>query len=211
MYDHERRSRAHYEGRARWYDWANRLAALVRGTLPMRERRKPIRRLRLNEGQRVLEVAVGTGTNLPLIARQIGERGRIVGVDISPAMLSRCREKLRRRDLRADLVEAEAANLPFADDSFDAVFHHGGLAEFGDKRGSIEEMVRVARPGARIVICDVGVPADRSPSFTNRMLLKLQPVYAQAPPIGLVPSSVIDLRLDWFARGAWYMLEFTKS
>src|SRR3990172_12498500 len=75
MYESERRSRDYYEGRARWYDWANRIAALLRGESATNEPRKAIRLLNLKPGQRVLEVSVGTGTNLPLLAEQVGPMG----------------------------------------------------------------------------------------------------------------------------------------
>lgn len=208
MYEIERRSRNYYEGRARWYDWANRIASLLRGAPDVRERRKTVRRLNLKPGQRVLEVSVGTGSNLPLIAEHLGADGRMVGLDISPAMLARCRDKLRSQRVEADLVEGEAAHLPFADDAFDAVFHHGGIAEFGDRRGAIEEMMRVARPGGKIVICDVGVPADGKLSLTNRLLLRFQPAYDKPPPIDLVPAAARDVRLTWYRGGGWYMIEF---
>jgi len=211
MYEPERRSREHYEGRARWYDWANRLAALLRGVSGTKERRKAVQRLDLKPGDRVLEVSVGTGTNLPLIAEQAGAGGRMVGLDISPNMLERCREKLRARGLTAGLVEGEAAHLPFRDAAFDAVFHHGGLAEFGDRRGAIEEMARVARPGARVVICDAGVPADGKLSLANRLLLKTQPEYDKPPPIDLIPPAARDVNLTWFHGGGWYMIDFEKD
>lgn len=79
----------------------------------------------------MLEICVGTGTNLPLIAEKF-PGVRIVGLDISRGMLGVCQRKIRGV-VRADLVEGEAAHLPFADGAFDAVFHHGGIAEFGDK------------------------------------------------------------------------------
>ncbi len=201
MYDRERRSRRYYNLAALWYDWGNRFTALLRGESATRERRKAVQRLNLKAGDRVLEVSVGTGTNLPLLE----------GLDISRGMLRQCRKKLRRQGLSADLTEGEAAHLPFRDATFDAVFHHGGIAEFGDRRGAIEEMARVARPGARVVICDLGVPSDRKLSLLNRLLLKTQPPYAKPPPIDLVPPAAQDVRLDWFHGGAWYMIEFTKS
>jgi len=210
MYDSERRSRDYYEGRARWYDWANRLAALLRGELATNERRKAVRRLKLKPGDRVLEVSVGTGTNLPLIAEEVGPDGHIVGLDISPAMLRRCRRKLRDRGLQAELVEGEAAHLPFRDGALDAMFHHGGIAEFGDKRGAIEEMILVAGSGARVVICDPGLPTDGKLSLASRLLLKLQPIYSQPPPVDLLPPTARDVRVSWFHGGAWYMIEFEK-
>lgn len=211
MYEPERRSREHYEGRARWYDWANRLAALMRGVSGTKERRKAVQRLDLKPGGRVLEVSVGTGTNLPLIAERVGAEGRMSGLDISPNMLARCTDKLRASGLTAGLVEGEAAHLPFSDAAFDAVFHHGGIAEFGDRRGAIAEMVRVAKPGARVVICDVGVPTDGKLSLANRLLLKTQPEYDKPPPIDLIPPSARDVNLSWFHGGGWYMIEFTKA
>ncbi|MEX0799655.1 MAG: methyltransferase domain-containing protein [Dehalococcoidia bacterium] len=209
-FESERRSRDHYERRAGLYDWANRLASLLRGTSGLRERRKAVKRLRLRPGQRVLEVSVGTGTNVPLLAEEVGPEGRIVGVDISPAMLERRRRKLERHGLRADLVLGEAAHLPLAAASFQAVLHHGGLAEFGDRRGAIEEMVRVAAPGARVVICDAGVPAEGKPSLVNRLLLRFQPEYRRPPPLDLLPEGARDRQLSWFHGGGWYMIEFEK-
>lgn len=210
-YENERRSRDHYERRARLYDWANRAAALLRLESATGERRKAVRALKLEPDDRVLEVSVGTGTNLVLIAEYIGLKGRIVGLDISRGMLRRCAEKLARRELRTGLVEGEAAHLPFKAGSFDAVLHHGGFAEFGDQRGALAEMMRVARPGARIVVCDAGTPTDRPLSLVNRLLLKMQPVYDQPPPVGLVPPGASDVRLSWFHSGGWYMIEFGKA
>ena len=210
MYNDERHSRAYYQGRARWYDWTNRLAALLRGVSAMKERRKAVDRLELRPGQRVLEVSVGTGTNVALLGKVVGPEGRLVGLDISRAMLNRCRQKLRRQDVAANLVEGEAAHLPFADRAFDAVFHHGGLAEFGNKATAIEEMVRVARTGAKVVICDVGVPADRKLSLMSRLLLKTQPIYDKPPPLDLIPPEAESLELTWFHGGSWYLIEFTR-
>jgi demethylmenaquinone methyltransferase/2-methoxy-6-polyprenyl-1,4-benzoquinol methylase len=210
MYEPERRSRDYYEGRAPLYDLSNRIASLLRGVSGIKERRKAVRRLNLEPGHRALEVSVGTGTNLPLMAEHVGPTGRLVGLDISPAMLARCRRKLRQRGLSAHLVQGEAAHLPFPDGSFDAVLHHGGIAEFGDTKGAVEEMFRVARPGAMVVICDVGVPVDRRLSLINRLLMKFQPEYDKEPPIDLVPSAARDVQLSWFHGGAWYLIEFVK-
>lgn len=158
----------------------------------------------------MLEVGAGTGTNVPLIAERVGASGWIVGLDISRAMLRRCDEKLRRQGRKAALIEAEAAHLPFAPDAFDAVLHHGGFAEFGNKRGAIDEMVRVAKPHARIVICDAALPTDHRLSLASRLLLRLQPDYRRPPPMDLLPPDATDAALSWFHAGAWYLIEFSK-
>lgn len=210
MFEHERKSRAYYDRRARWYDWANRIAAFLRGTSPTRERRKAVRHLRLKPGDHVLEVCVGTGTNFPLIAKRIGDAGQLVGLDISRGMLGACRRKIVKLGISAQIIEGEAGHLPFPDASFDAVLHHGGIAEFGDKKTAIDEMFRIVRPGGRVVICDVGVREDGSTPLTNRFLLRFQPEYAVPPPMNLLPATAQDVGLGWFFRGSWYMIEFTK-
>ena len=209
--DRERISRDHYDWWAPFYDTANRLASLLRGVSDDKERRRAVMRLGLEAGQRALEVSCGTGTNLPLIREHIGSEGHAVGLDISAGMLRQCRAKLRRERLKANLVLADAKRLPFAEESFDAVLHHGGIAEFPDKQGAIAEMARVAKPGAKVVICDPGVPTDRPLRWINRLLLKLQPLYASPPPVDLLPAEAQDVRLSWIRGDAWYMIEFVKG
>ena len=211
MYEDELRSRRYYEGRARWYDRANRLAAFLRGTSARRERLKAIARLRLTPGDRVLEVSCGTGTNLLLMQETLGGAGSLTGLDISRGMLLKCRDKVGARNFGVRLIEAEAAHLPFDEGAFDAVFHHGGLAEFGDTAGALAEMSRVAKDGARIVVCDVGVPTDHRLPLMSRLLLRTQPVYRKPPPIDLLPPGMQDVRLDWFGGGGWYLLEYTNA
>ncbi len=126
---HERdiRWRHFYDRWAPTYDWVTGFWALVMGYSDTKERRKMVHCLNLKPGHRVLEVSVGTGSNLPLMAQRTGPSGWLVGLDISSGMLRECRKKLRRLRLRADLVEGEAARLPFADNAFDAVLHFGGI------------------------------------------------------------------------------------
>ena len=209
--DDSRDSRDFYDWWAPFYDATNRFAAWVRGASDAKERRKAVRRLGLEAGHRALEVSCGTGTNLPLLRERVGREGRVAGLDISSGMLRRCRSKMRRTRVRPGLVLGDAARLPFEDSSFDAVLHHGGIAEFPDKQGAIAEMARVAKPGAKVVICDPGVPTDRPLRWINRLLLKLQPLYASPPPVDLLPAEAQDVRLSWFRGDAWYMIEFVKG
>jgi len=153
---------------------------------------------------------VGTGTNLPLLAEALGQTGRIVGLDISPAMLGRCRDRLLGDGIEAQLVLGEAAHLPFREGGFDAVLHHGGLAEFGDRKGAIYEMARVTRSGGKVVICDAGSPTDRKLSLANRLLLRFQSEYDRPPPTDLLPERAKDVSVSWFHGGGWYMIEFVK-
>jgi ubiquinone/menaquinone biosynthesis C-methylase UbiE len=137
--------------------------------------------------------------------------GSLVGLDISRSMLERCRRKLRAVEVAAVLVEGEAAHLPFPDGVFDAVIHHGGFAEFGDKAGALREMARVAKRGTKIVVCDVGVPTEGRLPLASRLLLRMQPIYKQPPPLDLLPAHAREVRLAWIGGGAWYLIDFTNG
>jgi ubiquinone/menaquinone biosynthesis C-methylase UbiE len=156
------------------------------------------------------EVSVGTGTNIPLINRRVGTSGRIVGLDISREMLGVCVGKSTARHLAAQLVEGEAGHLPFIESGFDAVFHHGGIAEFGDRRRAIEEMYRVVKPGGRVVVCDVGIHENGWTPLMNRLLLRFQPEYNRPPPMDLIPDAAEAIHLRWYFGQSWYMIDFTK-
>jgi SAM-dependent methyltransferase len=105
------------------------------------------------KGGRVLEVSIGPGVNLPYL---IGSPsvGEVYGLDISLGQIRRCRSLCRRRGWSVDLFLGNAEELPFRDESFESVFHIGGINFFSDKKKAIEEMIRVAKPGAKVVIVD---------------------------------------------------------
>ncbi len=104
----------------------------------------------------VLEVAVGTGLNLPFYPAG----STLAGIDISPAMLAIARDRARVLGVDADLREASAGALPFADASFDTVVCTVSLCNIPDDRAAIAEMYRVLRPGGRLVLLD-HVASDR--------------------------------------------------
>jgi ubiquinone/menaquinone biosynthesis C-methylase UbiE len=98
----------------------------------------------------VLEVAVGTGLNLPLYPDGL----RLTGVDLSPAMLALARQRAADLDRDIDLQEADAQRLPFPDASFDTVVCTLSLCAIPDDRAAIVEMWRVVRPGGQVVLLD---------------------------------------------------------
>jgi len=101
-------------------------------------------------GSRVLEVGVGTGANLPFLPADID----FYGVDISWAMLRRCRSNLKKWGRSAHLYQCEAAHLPFRASVFDCVLQSRGIRNFTWPERAVREMIWVACPGARIVIVD---------------------------------------------------------
>jgi ubiquinone/menaquinone biosynthesis C-methylase UbiE len=97
-----------------------------------------------------LEVAVGTGRNLPFYPAGV----RLTGVDLSPAMLAIARQRARAIGRQVDLRETDAQALPFADASFDTVVCTLSLCTIPDDRTAVAEMYRVLRPGGRLLLLD---------------------------------------------------------
>jgi ubiquinone/menaquinone biosynthesis C-methylase UbiE len=98
----------------------------------------------------VLEVAVGTGLNLPLYPKDT----RVVGIDLSPAMLDIAKRRASDAGRVFDLREGDAHALPFPDASFDTVVCTFSLCNIPDLDQAIAEMVRVMRPDGRLVLVD---------------------------------------------------------
>jgi len=98
----------------------------------------------------VLEVAVGTGRNLPFYPAEV----TVTGVELSPAMLDIARTRAAELGREVELREADAEELPFADGSFDTVVCTLSLCTIPDHARAIAEMARVLRPGGRLLLLD---------------------------------------------------------
>ncbi len=163
--------------------------------------------LEAKPGDSVLETSVGTGLNFKYLPRAV----ELSGLDLSPEMLANCESNLRRWRMNADLFLGNAENLPFTDSSFDVVFHVGGINFFNDRARAIREMIRVAKPGSRLLIADetekhVKAVYENGPGghlYKNRK----EPV---SPPIDLVPPEMQEIHLETGRTGEWYMLTFRK-
>jgi demethylmenaquinone methyltransferase/2-methoxy-6-polyprenyl-1,4-benzoquinol methylase len=105
-------------------------------------------------GDRVLDIAAGTGDLTIELARGLGPDGEVVGCDFSERMLTRARNKAP--NLRFETADALA--LPYPDDSFDAATVGFGARNFSDLDAGIREMARVVRAGGRVVILDFTTP-----------------------------------------------------
>ena len=105
--------------------------------------------MRLKSGDRILEVGIGTGINAPLYPRG----SHVTGIDFSAKMLAKARERVERKGLRnVSLMEMDAANLSFPDNSFDVVYAPYVISVVPNPVAVVREMRRVCRPGGRIVI-----------------------------------------------------------
>lgn len=120
----------------------------------------------IRPGQRVLDVACGTGILAREIARRIGSAGRVVGIDPGPGMIAVAKQLAPAIEWRAGVAES----LPFPDQSFDAVVSQFGLMFFTDRRQALREMFRVLAPGGRLAVA-VWDSLDNIPAFASEVAL----------------------------------------
>lgn len=126
--------------------------------------------LGLQRGDRVLDLATGTGLNLPHLRELVGDEGRVTGVDLTPAMLDIARAQIERHGWKnVEVREADAANLPFPEASFDKVICAFALNIIPDYVRAIEEVKRVLLPGGRFVSLEMEAKIHNLPGW-------LQPV-----------------------------------
>ena len=114
----------------------------------------------LKPGESILDCGCGTGTLAIIAKRRVGAEGRVHGIDISQDQLEIGRGKARKENLDIEFQEGSIDDLPFSDDSFDAIFstlmlHHVPRSV---KAAAFREMRRVLKPGGRIVVVDFGPP-----------------------------------------------------
>jgi ubiquinone/menaquinone biosynthesis C-methylase UbiE len=133
----------------------------------------------IQTGQRVLDVACGTGVLARAAAHRVGATGSVVGVDINQGMLAVVKRKGPSIEWRHGRAEA----LPFDNDSFDAVVSQFGLMFFEDRQAAIRDMVRVLRPGGRLAVA-VWDSLDNTPGYAAMVGL-LQRLFGQQAADGI--------------------------
>jgi demethylmenaquinone methyltransferase / 2-methoxy-6-polyprenyl-1,4-benzoquinol methylase len=157
-----------FDAVARRYDLVNDVLSLGQDRL---WRRAVVRALDPRFGERVLDLAAGTGTSsLPL-----GQHGAyVVPADFSLGML----QVGKRKHTWLPFTAGDATRLPFKDDTFDAVTISFGLRNVQDFDAALREMYRVTRPGGRVVICEFSHPtwAPFRTVYTEYLMRALPPV-----------------------------------
>jgi demethylmenaquinone methyltransferase/2-methoxy-6-polyprenyl-1,4-benzoquinol methylase len=144
----------------------DRMNAVMTAGLHHHWRRRAADLAGLSPGGRALDVATGTGDLALELARRVAPGGSVIGADFSERMLELAREKttgLRASgavpgEVQPRFESANALALPYADDAFDAATVGFGARNFADLERGIGEMVRVVRPGGRVVVLEITTP-----------------------------------------------------
>jgi ubiquinone/menaquinone biosynthesis C-methylase UbiE len=154
---------ATYRKKAKHYDITSRLYPAP-GYPQRAQRLRAVRALGLRAGDSVIDVACGTGLNFPLIEEVIGPGGRIVGVDLTDAMLARAQDRITANGWRnIDLVQADAAGFGFPAGA-DAILSTYALSQVPGCAEVIAHGAAALSAGGRWVVLDLKVP-DRTPGW----------------------------------------------
>jgi len=189
------------------YDAGIKLFAYLAGGGEEHFRMEYLRELEVQDGDRVLEVSIGTGANL----HYLPEKAAYFGLDLSWGMLKRCQRNLRQWRREAELILGNAEELPLRDESFDTVLHVGGINAFNDPAKAICEMTRVARAGAKIVIVDETAKLMQSLAWMPSVRRWLREHSERfSAPVGLLPEGMKDVHTRDLAKGNMYCLTFRK-
>ncbi len=196
-----------YRKAARFYDAALRTLGFFYGSGEAKFRKQYLQMLEIQKDSKVLEVSVGTGTNLSLLP----EAARCYGLDLSWEMLFQCKKNLSRWDRKAELFFGNAEVLPFRDAMFDVVFHVGGINAFSDRAKAISEMIRVARSGTRVVIVDETAKMMKSLSWmpSARKMVEEWGDRFEAP-VSLIPAVMHEIQVETIVKDFFYILSFRK-
>ncbi len=174
-------------------------------------RQEYLGRLEIESGMRVLDVGTGTAAEVIYVAQRTSGLD-LHGLDLSIDMLRHGRRKLRKANVSAELYIGLAEHLPFADDTFDVVFHMGAFNEFESKAAAVAEMARVAKPGTLVQISDDWLTSKNVQTPLGRRLHEAVPSMSLDPqlPFDLIPEGMLDKKLTPILKGFGYCVEFRK-
>ena len=110
--------------------------------------------LDVRPGAALLDVGCGAGNDVQDLAKLVGPSGRVVGIDSSATMIQQARARTAEAQLPVEFVQGDAYQLPFAEHTFDGCLSSRVFKHLAEPERALFEMVRVARPGTRIVVAE---------------------------------------------------------
>jgi len=184
-----------YRKRAANYDFTANLYYLF-GYREWAYRRLAVKALKLLPGDTVLELACGTGINFPLFQRYIGPTGRIIGVDITDAMLEQANKRVANQGWKnIALIQHDASTYQIPS-NVNAVFSSYALSIFPDTKRVLTNIANSLAPGGRLTLIELQIPKFWHPWLASAAVTLMK------------PFAVTE---DWVAHRPWEMIRSTIS
>ncbi|MGC1389835.1 MAG: methyltransferase domain-containing protein [Bacteroidales bacterium] len=190
------------------YDLNERvMGKLLVGVDMVKGRKQIVSYLGLKPDMKILEVSPGPGVFQKYLRNDIGEKGELVALDLSMGMLRQCQK--RNKELNVQLIHGNAQFLPFADNSFDALFHFGGINLFNDPQKAVSEFIRVVKKEGIVSWGDEGFSEKYRNERRKRIMLKINPGFAKPRP--QIPDTLYDVQENEVYDGLAYLVVTRKK
>ncbi|HRA00642.1 MAG TPA: methyltransferase domain-containing protein, partial [Thermoflexales bacterium] len=197
-----------YEMLAPFYDFFERLTwKIFIGSNIVGDRKDVVSQIGFEPEIKLLEVSPGSGVFQNALREKVGSKGEIVSLDLSMNMLRQCQKK--NSELNINLMHGNAQHLPFADNSFDGLFHFGGVNLFNDPNQAIREFIRVVKKDGLVSWGDERFSSDYPNDFRKSLLSKLNPGFLK--PMPETPESVYDVQMQEVYKGHAYLITARKK
>lgn len=155
----------------------------------------PHRHAKIKTGDKVLDVGSGLGIDSFIASFAAGDKGRVVGIDLSSKEVQHAQKRANERDLNVQFSVADMENLPFPNESFDVIVSNGAFCLAPNKEQAFRELYRVLKPGGRISVCTTTTKEDLAGNaewpLCMRMFIPLKDI---EPALGTIGFS--DVYID---------------
>ncbi len=198
-----------YTQLARWYRFAEFSILFPHGM-----RKRAVRKLELSHGHTALEIGCGTGRNLPLLCRAVGQEGQVIGVDVSRGMLARAEHWVKRHDrknVRLLLHDAAYFNLKWQPDAILFSLSYSALPE---RELALDRAWQALKPGGTLVIMDAGLPPTRLGTLlrpVGEMLATAFPGDPYSRPWEDMAGLAATVQTEWFRRHLYFICWARKA
>lgn len=164
--------------------------------------------LNLKPDDRVLEISAGTGKDSELILERLSHRGELFCLDISPDMLAYAKQRLSKFSNYTEAISGNACELPFEDNSFDALYCFAGVGHFPSIAKGLSEMARVVKPGGKVVFCEKNVPEWLRNTTYGKILINNNPMFAYEAPLKYIPIEARNVGIRWILGNVHYVVDY---
>jgi ubiquinone/menaquinone biosynthesis C-methylase UbiE len=171
-------------------------------------RTKLVNLLSLKPSHTVLNLGCGTGSDSVFIQELLSNEGKLFNLDLTSGLLKIAKQKLGASSANLDYFLGNGSYLPFQTNTFDAVFHFGGINMFSEKKRAITEMARVVKPGGRVVFGDESVAPWLNNKQYGKIIKNANPLYKHKPPMHLLPPNAQDVSLHYLLGNSFYVISF---
>ncbi|MBS1490474.1 MAG: class I SAM-dependent methyltransferase [Bacteroidetes bacterium] len=201
-------ARNYYKGIAHTYDQNVDITFSLYFEDELKVRNYMIDLLGLKPNYKILEISAGTGKDSEIILKRLKSDGELFCLDISPDMLKFNKQKLDKFSKNSEVVCGTACDLPFDDNTFDALYCFAGVGHFPSIKKGLSEMARVVKKGGKVVFCEKNVPEWLRETTYGKILINNNSMFAYDAPLKYIPVEARNVGIRWIIGNVHYVVDY---